>query len=81
MRAKYKDALNEAPCLKALIGWYVHKPEILDFPRAQAPGAGGEIQIADAIFTQKKIGSPMRGMNEGALNDSNSSNGRQPCVG
>jgi UTP--glucose-1-phosphate uridylyltransferase len=43
---------EDAPSLQASIGRYVLEPEIFELLRNQAPGAGGEIQLADAIDTR-----------------------------
>ena len=51
-----KPAVGKAPSLQASIGRYVLAPEIFDLLRTQAPGAGGEIQLADAIDRLAKIG-------------------------
>jgi UTP--glucose-1-phosphate uridylyltransferase len=47
---------EDAPSLQASIGRYVLEPEIFDLLRTQAPGAGGEIQLADAIDTRARQG-------------------------
>ena len=44
-----KPAPEEAPSNLAVIGRYVLHPEIFDALRATEPGAGGEIQITDAL--------------------------------
>lgn len=44
-----KPQLEEAPSHLASIGRYVLEPEILDILTKIPPGAGGEIQLADAI--------------------------------
>ena len=44
-----KPAETEAPSNLAAIGRYVFTPEIFDALRRTAPGAGGEIQLTDAI--------------------------------
>ena len=44
-----KPALEDAPSNLAIIGRYVLTPEIFDALDATEPGAGGEIQITDAI--------------------------------
>ena len=44
-----KPPLEEAPSRLASIGRYVLEPEILDILADTPPGAGGEIQLADAI--------------------------------
>jgi UTP--glucose-1-phosphate uridylyltransferase len=47
-----KPDADEAPSNLASIGRYVLKPDIFDILRTQPAGAGGEIQLADAINTQ-----------------------------
>lgn len=47
-----KPAFEQAPSNLASIGRYVLTPDIFEILRGQAPGAGGEIQLADAINTQ-----------------------------
>jgi UTP--glucose-1-phosphate uridylyltransferase len=44
-----KPQLKDAPSSLASIGRYVLEPEILDILADTPPGAGGEIQLADAI--------------------------------
>lgn len=44
-----KPALKDAPSHLASMGRYVFDPEIFDVLRQTKPGAGGEIQLADAI--------------------------------
>ncbi|MCA1831687.1 MAG: UTP--glucose-1-phosphate uridylyltransferase GalU [Actinomycetota bacterium] len=44
-----KPAAKDAPSNLAAIGRYVLTPEIFEALHAQAPGAGGEIQLTDAI--------------------------------
>ena len=44
-----KPEPEDAPSLQASIGRYALEPEIFTLLRDQAPGAGGEIQLADAI--------------------------------
>ena len=44
-----KPAPDEAPSTLAIIGRYVVPPEIFDALRATDPGAGGEIQLTDAM--------------------------------
>jgi UTP--glucose-1-phosphate uridylyltransferase len=44
-----KPQLKDAPSRLASIGRYVLEPEILDILADTPPGAGGEIQLADAI--------------------------------
>lgn len=51
-----KPSNENAPSRMASIGRYVLEPEILDILRRTAPGAGGEIQLADAIHRRAKEG-------------------------
>jgi len=51
-----KPTLQQAPSRLASIGRYVLEPEIFDILRAQEPGHGGKIQLADAINTRAKQG-------------------------
>ena len=51
-----KPCLEQAPSNLASIGRYVLTPDIFDILRSQAPGSGGEIQLADAINTQAAAG-------------------------
>jgi len=44
-----KPAPEEAPSNLAVIGRYVLHPEIFDALRVTEPGAGGEIQLSDAL--------------------------------
>ena len=45
-----------APSLRASIGRYLLTPDIFDTLRALSPGAGGEIQLADAIHIHAQRG-------------------------
>jgi len=47
-----KPDVDKVPSNLASIGRYVLTPDIFDTLRNQQPGAGGEIQLADAINTQ-----------------------------
>ena len=47
-----KPEADKAPSNLASIGRYVLTPDIFDILRNQQPGAGGEVQLADAINTQ-----------------------------
>jgi UTP--glucose-1-phosphate uridylyltransferase len=47
-----KPEANKAPSNLASIGRYVLTPDIFEILRNQQAGAGGEIQLADAINTQ-----------------------------
>ncbi|WP_162011615.1 UTP--glucose-1-phosphate uridylyltransferase GalU [Streptococcus sp. S784/96/1] len=49
-----KPAPEEAPSDLAIIGRYLLTPEIFDILENQKPGAGGEIQLTDAIDTLNK---------------------------
>ena len=49
-----KPAPNVAPTNLAIIGRYILTPSIFDYIRGLAPGAGGEIQITDAINEQAR---------------------------
>ena len=51
-----KPAAADAPSKLASIGRYVLTPDIFEILRRQPPGAGGEIQLADAINTQAARG-------------------------
>ncbi len=44
-----KPKAGEAPSNLAVLGRYVLTPEIFDYLETQTPGAGGEIQLTDAI--------------------------------
>lgn len=49
-----KPPVAEAPSDLAIIGRYLLTPEIFDILAKQKPGAGGEIQLTDAIDTMNK---------------------------
>jgi len=51
-----KPGHDNTPSLQASIGRYVLEPEIFNLLRNQAPGAGGEIQLADAIDRLARVG-------------------------
>ncbi|MDB4073602.1 UTP--glucose-1-phosphate uridylyltransferase GalU [Ascidiaceihabitans sp.] len=51
-----KPNANKAPSNLASIGRYVLTPDIFDILRTQPVGAGGEVQLADAINTQAAKG-------------------------
>jgi len=61
-----KPAPDDTPSLQASIGRYVLEPEIFELLRNQAPGAGGEIQLADAIDSRARQGHvravPLKGL-------------------
>ncbi|RFU67118.1 UTP--glucose-1-phosphate uridylyltransferase [Peribacillus saganii] len=44
-----KPAVSEAPSNYAIMGRYILRPEIFEILEKQNPGAGGEIQLTDAI--------------------------------
>ena len=46
-----KPAMDEAPSNLAIMGRYILTPKIFDILQNQTPGAGGEIQLTDAIAT------------------------------
>ena len=46
-----KPAVEEAPSRLAVLGRYVIEPEIFDILATTQPGAGGEIQLTDALRT------------------------------
>ena len=49
-----KPAPEDAPTNLAIIGRYILTPDIFDIIRTLKPGAGGEIQITDAICEQAR---------------------------
>ena len=49
-----KPKVEEAPSRLAVLGRYVIEPEIFDILAATPPGAGGEIQLTDALRTLGK---------------------------
>ena len=51
-----KPIMEEAPSKLASIGRYILTPDIFDILRKISAGAGGEIQLADAINVQAKLG-------------------------
>lgn len=51
-----KPTFENAPSNLASIGRYILTPDIFDILRDQEPGAGGEIQLADAINRQAASG-------------------------
>ncbi|HSH84851.1 MAG TPA: UTP--glucose-1-phosphate uridylyltransferase GalU, partial [Guyparkeria sp.] len=51
-----KPSAEEAPGNLAIIGRYILTPDIFDILRRTPPGAGGEIQITDALREQAKQG-------------------------
>jgi UTP--glucose-1-phosphate uridylyltransferase len=57
-----KPAPDEAPSTLAIIGRYVLPPEIFDALRTTTPGAGGEIQLTDAMRQLARTGTPVHGV-------------------
>jgi UTP--glucose-1-phosphate uridylyltransferase len=57
-----KPAPDDAPSTLAIIGRYVVPPEIFDALRATDPGAGGEIQLTDAMRRLGHEGVPIHGV-------------------
>ena len=51
-----KPNFENAPSNLASIGRYVLTPDIFDILRGLEPGAGGEVQLADAINRQAQLG-------------------------
>ena len=51
-----KPAQEEAPSNIAILGRYIIEPEIFGFLEQQTPGAGGEIQLTDALRQLKEVG-------------------------
>lgn len=57
-----KPKAEDAPSTLAIIGRYVLPPEIFDALRETDPGAGGEIQITDAMRALCQQGTPTHGV-------------------
>jgi UTP--glucose-1-phosphate uridylyltransferase len=57
-----KPEPQDAPSTLAIIGRYVLPPEIFDALRVTKPGAGGEIQLTDAIRRLARSGVPVHGV-------------------
>ena len=57
-----KPASEQAPSTLAIIGRYVLPPEIFDALRTTTAGAGGEIQLTDAMRRLAADGVPMHGV-------------------
>ena len=57
-----KPSPESAPSDLAIIGRYVLPPEIFDALRATTPGAGGEIQLTDAMGILATAGVPVHGV-------------------
>ncbi|MGI8680456.1 MAG: UTP--glucose-1-phosphate uridylyltransferase [Jatrophihabitans sp.] len=57
-----KPTPEDAPSTLAIIGRYVLPPEIFDALDVTSPGAGGEIQLTDAMKILCKNGTPVHGV-------------------
>lgn len=57
-----KPRPEDAPSSLAIIGRYVLPPEIFAAIEDTTPGAGGEIQLTDAMLALGKAGTPMHGV-------------------
>ena len=57
-----KPRAEDAPSTLAIIGRYILPPEIFDALRDTEPGAGGEIQVTDAMRTLAHDGVPVHGV-------------------
>jgi UTP--glucose-1-phosphate uridylyltransferase len=57
-----KPPADEAPSNLALVGRYVLPPEIFNAIRRTQPGAGGEIQLTDAMALMLAEGTPVHGI-------------------
>jgi len=56
-----KPSAELAPSNLAVIGRYILRPEIFDALKGQSAGAGGEVQLTDAICKQIGSGTPVTG--------------------
>jgi len=50
-----KPSPDKAPSTLSIIGRYILQPEVLDYLGRQKPGAGGEIQLTDAIAHMEPV--------------------------
>jgi UTP--glucose-1-phosphate uridylyltransferase len=57
-----KPSREDAPSNLAVVGRYVLPPTIFDAIRRVAPGAGGEIQLTDAMALLLREGTPVHGI-------------------
>ncbi len=64
-----KPSREDAPSDLAVVGRYVFSPEIWRCLKATAPGAGGEIQLTDAIFSLMDSHKVYAGMLRGKSHD------------
>ena len=70
-----KPEPSASPSTRASIGRYLLKPDIFDTLRALPPGAGGEIQLADAIDAHARRGEVEAVMLDGRRFDCGSQEG------
>lgn len=56
-----KPSAEAAPSNLAVIGRYILRPEVLDSLKGQTAGAGGEVQLTDAICAQIGTSAPVTG--------------------
>ncbi|MEM7523182.1 MAG: sugar phosphate nucleotidyltransferase, partial [Pseudomonadota bacterium] len=56
-----KPKLEDAPSNLAVIGRYILSPRVMKNLEAMKSGAGGEIQLTDAIADEIKVGRPVYG--------------------
>ncbi|MBE6015053.1 MAG: UTP--glucose-1-phosphate uridylyltransferase GalU [Lachnospiraceae bacterium] len=54
-----KPPVDKAPTDVAILGRYIINPEVFDYLETQEKGAGGEIQLTDALRRMTKDGKPM----------------------
>ena len=54
-----KPAIDKAPTDVAILGRYIINPEIFEYLETQDTGAGGEIQLTDALLRMTKDGKDM----------------------
>ena len=54
-----KPAIDKAPTDVAILGRYIINPEIFEYLETQETGAGGEIQLTDALLRMTKDGKDM----------------------
>ena len=57
-----KPEIDKAPSSLAVIGRYIVTPSVLDTLNTQTKGAGGEIQLTDAIAAEIAAGRPVHGL-------------------
>jgi UTP--glucose-1-phosphate uridylyltransferase len=57
-----KPAPGTAPSNLAVIGRYILTPSVLDHLNRMKQGAGGEIQLTDAIAEEAAAGGPVHGL-------------------